>query len=135
LRPVLQTAARLARTADPNTTPPYGTPRPPAQRAADERGPRPDPFALSGRDTLERLAARAGLRPAGSGRVDCPFGYADSDSAVRGLISTGLFDTVAERIGEGQSEKELAESLHPFVRADGTVRMRHVFRYVLAARP
>ncbi|MFI1199750.1 methyltransferase domain-containing protein [Streptomyces sp. BHT-5-2] len=86
----------------------------------------------AGRDDLEELAARAGLRPDGSGRVACPFGYADVASAVRGLLSTGLFEEALEVAGPRQVEKELAEALHPFQRADGTVWMANVFRYLIA---
>ncbi|MFJ2194840.1 methyltransferase domain-containing protein [Streptomyces violaceusniger] len=84
-----------------------------------------------GRDDLEELAAPAGLRPDGSGRVACPFGYADMDSAVRGLLSTGLFDA-AERVTDPiQIRKEITEALHPHQRADGTVWMPNVFRYLI----
>lgn len=106
-----------------------------AQRLADPRGD----WAIgsagrwpSGRDDLEELADRAGLRPDGSGRVACPFGYADPASAVRGLLSTGLFDAALEVTEERQVEKELAEALHPYQRADGTVWMPNVFRYLIA---
>ncbi|MEU6079805.1 SAM-dependent methyltransferase [Streptomyces sp. NPDC047108] len=85
-----------------------------------------------GRDDLEEMAHRAGLRPDGSGRVACPFGYADMDSAVRGLLSTGLFDAAAEATDQAQVEKELTEALHPYARPDGTVRMPNVFRYLIA---
>ncbi|OAR22359.1 methyltransferase type 11 [Streptomyces sp. ERV7] len=87
------------------------------------------------RDDLEDLASRAGLRPDGSGRVACPFGYADTDSAVRGLLSTGLFDAAARATDQVQVEKELAEALHPHVRRDGTVWMPNVFRYLIARTP
>ncbi|WP_328384265.1 class I SAM-dependent methyltransferase [Streptomyces sp. NBC_00400] len=85
-----------------------------------------------GRDDLEELAERAGLRPDGSGRVACPFGYADLASAVRGMLSTGLFDTALEAAEQRQVEKELAEALYPHQRADGTVWMPNVFRYLIA---
>ncbi|QKV92328.1 SAM-dependent methyltransferase [Streptomyces sp. NA02950] len=85
-----------------------------------------------GRDDLERLAERAGLRPDGSGRVACPFGYADMDSAVRGLLSTGLFDAAERATDPTQVAKEIAEALHPHQRADGTVWMPNVFRYLIA---
>ncbi|MFF4700352.1 methyltransferase domain-containing protein [Streptomyces chattanoogensis] len=85
-----------------------------------------------GRDDLEDLAERAGLRPDGSGRVACPFGYADLPSAVRGLLSTGAFDAALEVTERRQVEKELGEALHPHQRADGTVWMPNVFRYVVA---
>ncbi|MFI1166696.1 methyltransferase domain-containing protein [Streptomyces sp. NPDC020801] len=84
------------------------------------------------RDDLEEVARRAGLRPDGSGRVSCPFGYADLDSAVRGLLSTGLFDAAIAATDANQVEKELAEALHAHRRPDATVWMPNVFRYLIA---
>lgn len=89
----------------------------------------------SPRDGLEDVAARAGLRPDGSGRVACPFGYADADSAVRGLMSTGLYDAAVRESDAGQVAKEIAEALHPYRRPDGTVWMPNVFRYLIARVP
>ncbi|WP_079024960.1 SAM-dependent methyltransferase [Streptomyces leeuwenhoekii] len=87
------------------------------------------------RDDLEEVAQRAGLRPDGSGRVACPFGYADLASAVRGLLSTGLFDAAVTATGQEQVDKELTEALHPYRRGDGTVWMPNVFRYLIARTP
>ncbi|MGW4388805.1 SAM-dependent methyltransferase [Streptomyces sp. NPDC004685] len=87
------------------------------------------------RDDLEEVTHRAGLRPDGSGRVACPFGYADVDSAVRGLLSTGLFDAAIGATDRPQVEKEMTEALHPHQRQDGTVWMPNVFRYVIARTP
>jgi SAM-dependent methyltransferase len=87
------------------------------------------------RDDLEDVAARAGLKPDGSGRVACPFGYADMDSAVRGLLSTGAFDGAVRATDRRQVEKEVGEALHPHVRRDGTVWMPNVFRYLIARTP
>lgn len=87
------------------------------------------------RDDLEEVAQRAGLRPDGSGRVACPFGYADTDSAVRGLLSTGLFDAAIAATDQEQVDKELTEALHPHQRPDGTVWMPNVFRYLIARIP
>lgn len=84
------------------------------------------------RDDLEEVAQRAGLKPDGSGRVACPFGYADTDSAVRGLLSTGLFDAAVGATDQVQVDKELTEALHPHMRRDGTVWMPNVFRYLIA---
>lgn len=84
------------------------------------------------RDDLEELARRSGLRLDGSGRVACPFGYADMDSAVRGLLSTGLYDDAVRATDQAQVLKELAEALHPHLRGDGTVWMPNLFRYVIA---
>lgn len=103
-----------------------------AARLAEPRGPAAPAPRLGGRDDLEDLAGAAGLRPDGSGRVPCPFGYQDLASAVRGLLSTGLFDPAAAATDRQQVEKEIAEALHPYRRPDGTVRMDNVFRYLIA---
>ncbi|MEV7088178.1 methyltransferase domain-containing protein [Streptomyces sp. NPDC093085] len=87
------------------------------------------------RDDLEDVAARAGLKPDGSGRVACPFGYADRESAVRGLLSTGVFDGAIRATDRRQVEKEIGEALHPHLRRDGTVWMPNVFRYLIARTP
>lgn len=87
------------------------------------------------RDDLEEVAQRAGLRPDGSGRVSCPFGYADLDSALKGLLSTGLFDAAIEATDQAQVDKEVTEALHPYQRGDGTVWMPNVFRYLVARVP
>ncbi|MEU8620933.1 methyltransferase type 11 [Streptomyces sp. NPDC048623] len=87
------------------------------------------------RDGLAAAVAAAGLRPAGAGRVACPFGYADRDSAVRGLLSTGEFDAAVAATDPDQVEKELLEALEPYARRDGTVWMPNVFRYVVARTP
>lgn len=90
------------------------------------------PARVSGRDDLEDLARAAGLRPDGSGRVACPFAYPDMDSAVRGLMSTGLFDAAVAAADAERAEKELTEALHPYRRDEGAVRMENVFRYLIA---
>ncbi|WP_435973819.1 class I SAM-dependent methyltransferase [Streptomyces sp. Qhu_M48] len=87
------------------------------------------------RTDLDGLVAGAGLRPDGSGRVACPFGYANEGSAVRGLLSTGAFDEAVRATDLSQVEKEIEEALAPHVRADGTVWMPNVFRYVVARVP
>lgn len=104
-----------------------------ARLAESARPPRTDPgrWRPTLRDDLEDVAARAGLKPDGSGRVSCPFGYADVDSAVRGLLSTGLFDAAVRATDRSQVEKEVAEALHPHRRQDGTVWMPNVFRYLV----
>ncbi|MER7724421.1 methyltransferase domain-containing protein [Streptomyces sp. NPDC096323] len=107
---VLRVATRLAEGSD-------------AARGTSGRGAR--------RDDLENVAFRSGLKPDGSGRVACPFGYADVDSAVRGLLSTRLFDAAVRATDRSQVEKEVAEALHPHLRRDGTVWMPNVFRYLI----
>ncbi|WP_406455311.1 class I SAM-dependent methyltransferase [Streptomyces sp. NBC_00876] len=103
-----------------------------ATRLAEcSRAPRTGGGRGARRDDLEDVAFRSGLKPDGSGRVACPFGYADMDSAVRGLLSTRLFDAAVRATDRFQVEKEVAEALHPHRRRDGTVWMPNVFRYLV----
>ncbi|MDR3031666.1 MAG: SAM-dependent methyltransferase, partial [Kitasatospora sp.] len=57
------------------------------------------------------------------------------DSAVRGLLSTGLFDRAEEAAGAALVAKELAEALHPYLRPDGSVRMANEFRWAVGTKP
>ncbi|MFE5091603.1 SAM-dependent methyltransferase [Streptomyces sp. NPDC056638] len=103
-----------------------------AGRLSDgSRAPRTGGWRPWSRDDLEEVAFRAGLNPDGSGRVACPFGYADMDSAVRGLLSTRLFDTAVRATDRDQVAKEVAEALRPHRRRDGTIWMPNVFRYLV----
>jgi SAM-dependent methyltransferase len=139
LAPALATASHLAERGSPVVLAGWGPPERcstgrvlnVAVRPAELRGPAAR-IRLSGRDDLEELARAAGLRPDGSGRVVCPFGYPDMDSAVRGLLSTGLFDAGVAASDQAQVEKELMEALHAYRRPDGGVRMDNVFRYLIA---
>lgn len=135
----LTSAAPMAERGAPVVLAGWGPPErcatPPVLRAAAKladplRGP--SPLRPARRDDLEEMAEHAGLRPDGSGRVSCPFGYADMDSAVRGLFSTGLFDAAVGATDRIQVTKELTEALHPHQRRDGTVWMPNMFRYLIA---
>ncbi|MEU8673144.1 methyltransferase domain-containing protein [Streptomyces sp. NPDC048560] len=140
LSPALESAVRLAARGTTVVLTGWGPPercatapvlRVAARLAESARAPRSAGLRAARRDDLEDVAARAGLKPDGSGRVSCPFGYADMESAVRGLLSTGLFDSAVRATDRSQVEKEVAEALHPHRRPDGTVWMPNVFRYLV----
>ncbi|MCL7381838.1 methyltransferase domain-containing protein [Streptomyces sp. 35G-GA-8] len=141
LGPALGEAIPLARRGTPVVLAGWG---PPERCATDgvlriagrlSERPREDARRRGHRDDLEEIAARAGLKPDGSGRVACPFGYADQESAVRGLLSTGVFDGAIRTTNRRLVEKEIGEALHPHLRHDGTVWMPNVFRYLIARTP
>ncbi|MFH8492457.1 hypothetical protein [Streptomyces longisporoflavus] len=79
----------------------------------------------------DEAIAEAGLRPVGGRRIACPFGYAELDAAVRGLLSIELFHPAMEHSGEDLVTEELTEILRPYVRRDGTVWIPNVLRYTL----
>ncbi|MEU6017272.1 class I SAM-dependent methyltransferase [Streptomyces sp. NPDC047515] len=136
LRSAVPLAARSSTVVLTGWGPPERCATAPVLRVADRLSDgaptsRTDGWRVARRDDLEEVAFRAGLNPDGSGRVACPFGYADMDSAVRGLLSTRLFDAAVRVTDRAQVEKEVAEALHPHRRRDGTIWMPNVFRYLV----
>jgi SAM-dependent methyltransferase len=92
----------------------------------------PGPFALSSADALRGLATDAGLMPLDIFDVDSPWQYPDTDTALRGLNSSG----VAVRAMESSSEAAVTEAhlrvIAPFERPDGSIRIGARFRCLLA---
>ncbi|MFI5684912.1 class I SAM-dependent methyltransferase [Streptomyces sp. NPDC051636] len=132
---LLAAAAPLAERGTPVVLAGWGPPERCATTTVLRAATRPARWRPALRDDLEEFAQRAGLKPDGSGRVACPFGYADLDSATRGLMSTGLFDGAIAATDQERVDKELTEALHPYRRQDGTVWMPNVFRYLIARIP
>lgn len=81
---------------------------------------------------LHRRARAAGLRVIDTGQVNCPFGYADVDSAVRGLLSTGRYGDPVQAAEESDVHRELTDTLHLHLREDGTIWLPNLFHYVIA---
>jgi SAM-dependent methyltransferase len=88
----------------------------------------PGPFALSDETALRAFAEAAGLEPVELMDVDSPWVYADLQTALRGLGSSGVAARAA-----GNSSKEAVDAAHaaalaPFVQADGSYRIGATFR-------
>jgi SAM-dependent methyltransferase len=88
----------------------------------------PGPFALSDETALRAFAEAAGLEPVELMDVDSPWVYADLQTALRGLGSSGVAARAA-----GNSSKEAVYAAHaaalaPFVQADGSYRVGATFR-------
>jgi SAM-dependent methyltransferase len=92
----------------------------------------PGPFALSAPGYVEGLLQQAGLAPLESGEVDCPFEFADLETAVRGHMSTGPAALAIKRAGAEAVQQAIAESLAPFRTSAGGYHQRNRFRYVIA---
>lgn len=140
LREALSAAASRTEPGSPVVLAGWGTPEEcEATRAlpidplgAEGAGRASDGRQRGGRAALEELAAEAGLVPVDAGRVECPFGYADLDSAVRGLLSTGFCRSVVEPADERRVVRELSEVLRGRCQPDGTVWLPSLFHYVVA---
>jgi SAM-dependent methyltransferase len=92
----------------------------------------PGPFALSDEAALRRLAEAAGLTPVEVTDVACPFVWPDLPTALRGLSASGVAVKAAELAGAEAVDRANAEMLPPFRQADGSYRIEHQFRYLLA---
>jgi SAM-dependent methyltransferase len=93
----------------------------------------PGPFALSEPGALEALASEAGLRPQDAAEVECPFGYPDLETALRGLLSAGPAAKAIATAGEARVRDVVAEAIAPYRSADSGYRLENTFRYLLAA--
>jgi len=92
----------------------------------------PGPFALSDEAVLKRFAGDAGLEPVEVFDVDCPWVYADLDTALKGLGSSGLAEKARLHSGEEAVNKAHREALAPFRRGDGSYRLGATFRCLVA---
>lgn len=98
-----------------------------------EPPPGDGPFGLSGEGVLENLVAQAGLKILGSGEVDLPFVYEDTEEFWRGVISGGPPQAAKDKVGEGALKEAALEAVAPYVTDDGGVRFgNNAFQYITA---
>ncbi len=92
----------------------------------------PGPFALSKEAALRSFASDAGLSPGEIFDIECPFIYRDEASALRGLNSSGVATRAMESSSERAVTEAHAKAIAPYRQADGSYRIRAVFRCLLA---
>jgi SAM-dependent methyltransferase len=90
------------------------------------------PFSLSEPGALEAVMSRAGLEAGHAEEVEAPFAYPDMETALRGLLSAGPVVAALNHAGEQRVRDAVAGSLADHRDAEGGVRLRNVFRYVVA---
>ena len=88
----------------------------------------PGPFALSVENALRSFAEQANLEAIKIFDVDCPFEYADIETAVRGMSSAGVAVKVMEMAGEKAVEEAYRNAFAEFQQPDGSVRVGAAFR-------
>jgi SAM-dependent methyltransferase len=92
----------------------------------------PDPFALSEPGQVEQAMTRAGLLAVGRRQVvACPWGYADLDAALRGLLSGGPAGYAVEHLGTDAVAGAAVDALAPFRRPDGGYLLGNTVHYVV----
>jgi hypothetical protein len=92
----------------------------------------PPPLASPGR--IEHLMTQAGLTPQVAGTLACPFWFADLDTAVCAIMSSGGAIGVAQQVGSEPVRHAIAQSLDAFRSPAGDYRQHNTLRYVVAAR-
>ena len=92
----------------------------------------PGPFALSDKSALHSFAEQANLDVVEIFDVDCPFEYADIETAVRGMSSAGVAVKVMGIAGEKAVEEAYRKAFAEFEQPDGRVRVGAAFRCLIA---
>lgn len=91
----------------------------------------PGPFALSAPGALEALAAEAGLTPADSHEVSCPWRFDDLESALSALLAAGPAIKAIRAAGEQPTRDAVAEAIEPFREPSGGYVIGSAFRYLV----
>lgn len=93
-----------------------------------------EPYALSAPGNLDAAFAAAGLTVESSGEVPVDWGYDEVAHAVRGLRGSGGGTRAVEDVGADAVGRAIEAALVPFTRADGSVVMHNLFRWVSAVK-
>jgi SAM-dependent methyltransferase len=90
------------------------------------------PYALSVAGGLEQVVGDAGLVAREAGEVPVTWHYADTEMALRALLCSAGGARAARVAGRERVVAALSDAMVQFTNADGAVRMRNLFRYVVA---
>src|SRR5262249_11052234 len=90
-------------------------------------------YALATSGALERLMAQAGLRVHGGEVVAYQSVYPDAETAARAQMSAGPLQAALRVVGEQALRAAVQRALSPYCSGDGSVRLHHRHRYVIAA--
>jgi SAM-dependent methyltransferase len=92
----------------------------------------PGPFALSDEAALRSFVTQAGLEPVEVFDVDSPWHYADIETALRGLRSSGVARKAIENTSQSAVDEAHTEALLPYQQPDGSFMIGACFRCVIA---
>jgi len=92
----------------------------------------PGPFALSQASALEALATEAGLTPVEIFDVQCPWTYADLETALRGMLSAGPVERAIRASGVDKVRRAVADAIAPFYSPPDGYRLANTFRCLLS---
>lgn len=91
------------------------------------------PFGLSDPGVLQSLVEDAGLNVIGTGDVNVPFIYSNTEVFWQALISGGPVQAAKDIVGEAALKQAVLEAVDPHITTSGGVRLGHnSFQYVTA---
>jgi SAM-dependent methyltransferase len=93
----------------------------------------PGPFALSEPGALEALATQGQLKALNVADIDGHWEYADLETALRALLSSGPAVRAINHAGEQAVRQAVAEAVKPFQTSSGGYRLENRWRYLVAA--
>lgn len=94
----------------------------------------PGPFALSDETKLRQFGADAGLEPVTVFDVDSPWMYLNEETALRGLVSSGVSTKAIETSGLEAVRVAYTDAIKPFRQSDGSYKIGAALR-ILIAKP
>lgn len=92
----------------------------------------PGPFALSDEAKLKAFATDAGLTPLTIIDVQCPWIFADSETALRGMLSAGPAERAIRASSFEQARDAIASAITQYRTASGGYHLNNTFRYLIA---
>lgn len=92
----------------------------------------PGPFALADEDRLRQFGTDAGLNPVDVFDVDSPWAFSDEETALRGLVASGVSAKAIETSGFEAVRSAYADAIKPFRQADGSYRLGATLRVLIA---
>jgi ubiquinone/menaquinone biosynthesis C-methylase UbiE len=94
----------------------------------------PGPFALTENHLLEKILEEIGLTILNTTDVDSIWDYPDTDSAIKGFLSSGPAARVIEHAGIEKATSALVGSMSAFTKDNGHVVYHNKFRVVIAEK-
>jgi SAM-dependent methyltransferase len=91
----------------------------------------PGPFALSVPGALEALATKAGLDPEGATNVCTTMSFPDVETALRGLLASGVAERAIRNSGEAAVRAGIVNAIQPSRKADGSYAFTNEWRFLL----
>ncbi len=92
----------------------------------------PGPFALSDEAKLKAFATDAGLTPLAVVDVQCPWIFPDSETALRGMLSSGPAERAIRASSYERARDGIAGAIVQYRTASGGYHINNTFRYLIS---